>query len=198
MIRLLIPLTFALAAFSGAAQTTGLTVAVTEGPYYVTGTAELQDGNLNAARLPGTAVKLTGKVYAGASGTTPVAGAKIEFWQADDGGSYHPNGNGPASKYQASEIALRGFVTSAKDGSWSLSTIYPGYYEGRARHLHFRVTAPGYQEVISQLIFEPKPGDGVTLANDSIALSLPAWQKIKTDETSRPAKASFDIRLARR
>jgi len=197
MIRFLGTLTLLLAAGAASAQTTGLTVAVTEGPYFVTGTAELKDGNLNAAGLPGTAVKLTGKVYAGASGTTPVAGAKIEFWQADNGGSYHPNGNGPASKYQAADIALRGYVVTGKDGSWSLLTIYPGYYEGRARHLHFRVTAAGYKEVISQLIFEPKPGDGVTMANDQIALSLPAWQKIKTDESGQPAKATFDIRLAK-
>lgn len=176
---------------------TGLTVAVTEGPYYVSGTGLLVDGNLGVG-FSGTAIRVSGKVYAGASGTKAIPGAKIELWQADDGGRYHPQGNGAATKYSASQIGLRGYVISAADGSYSFTTVYPGYYEGRARHIHFRVTADGYASVTSQLIFYPKAGDGVTYSTDSIAQSLPSYQILKMNEASSPYQGTFDIRLSPR
>jgi protocatechuate 3,4-dioxygenase beta subunit len=79
---------------SAAASTvsdTGLTQPATQGPYYVSGTSQLVNGNLNPENLAGKRIKIKGYVYAGASGTSPIAGAKIEVWQADDSGSYHPN-----------------------------------------------------------------------------------------------------------
>lgn len=176
---------------------TGLTVAVTEGPYYVSGTGPLTNGNLSVG-YAGTAIRVSGRVYAGASGTQAIAGAKIELWQADDEGKYHPQGNGTATKYSASQIGLRGYVTSAADGSYSFTTIYPGYYEGRARHIHFRVTADGYASVTSQLIFYPKAGDGVTYSTDSIAQSLPSYQILRMNEASSPYQGTFDIRLSPR
>lgn len=181
----------------GLVAQTGLTVAVTEGPYYVSGTGLLADGNLSAG-FSGTAIRVSGKVYAGASGTKAIAGAKIELWQADDAGRYHPQGNGAATKYSASQIGLRGYVTSGTDGSYSFTSIYPGYYEGRARHIHFRVTADGYASVTSQLIFYPKAGDGVTYSTDSIAQSLPSYQLLKMNEASSPYQGTFDIRLSPR
>lgn len=179
------------------ASATGLTIAVTEGPYYVSGTGVLPDGNLNAAGLPGTAIKIVGHVYAGATGTVPVKNAKIELWQADDRGVYHPQGNGAATRYTKAQIALRGYVTSGADGSYSFASIYPGYYEGRARHIHFRVTADGYRSVTSQLIFLPKAGDRVTYSTDSIAQSLPGYQLLRLDGSASPETGSFDIRLTK-
>jgi len=184
-------------ALQGLAAQTGLTVAVTEGPYYVSGTGPLTNGNLSVG-YAGTEIRISGRVYAGAAGTKAIAGAKIELWQSDDGGKYYPQGNGAATKYSTSQIGLRGYVTSAADGSYSFTTIYPGYYEGRARHIHFRVTADGYASVTSQLIFYPKAGDGVTYSTDSIAQSLPAYQILKLDEASSPYQGTFDIRLSPR
>lgn len=190
-------LVFAASPAPAGSSATGLTVGVTEGPYFVSGTGALKDGNLNYTGLPGTPIKISGRVYAGASGVQAIANAKIEIWQADDAGSYHPNGNGTASKYNASQIALRGYITSAADGSYTFSTVYPGYYEGRARHIHFKVTATGYKTVTSQLIFYPKAGDGITYSTDSIAQSLPAYQLLKLDESSKPYSGTFDIRLSK-
>lgn len=187
----------ALLVLQSLAAQTGLTVGVTEGPYYVSGTGLLADGNLSLG-FSGTAIRVSGKVYSGASGTKAIAGAKIELWQADDGGNYHPQGNGAATKYAASQIGLRGYIVSAADGSYSFTSIYPGYYEGRARHIHFRVTAEGYAPVTSQLIFYPKAGDGVTYSTDSIAQSLPSSQILKMNEASSPYQGTFDIRLSPR
>ncbi|MCA9349992.1 hypothetical protein KC853_02990, partial [Candidatus Saccharibacteria bacterium] len=151
----------------------GLTKNVTEGPYYVSGTMELVDGNLNYDNYSGTEISLVGRVLAGASDDAePIEGAKIEFWQTDDDGNYHPNSNGTYEQYGTDIISLRGYILTDAMGRYDLSTIYPGYYEGRARHIHVRISADGYQTTTTQLIFQPEPGDGQTYSTDSIAQSL--------------------------
>lgn len=173
----------------------GLTKAVTEGPYYVSGTSELAHNNLNYDSLSGTAIQLAGHVYAGADGTTPVKNAKLEVWQADDSGSYHPNANGVTSSYSADQISLRGYVLTNEAGEYTIPTIYPGFYEGRARHIHFKISADGYQAVTTQLIFQPKSGDHQTYSTDSTIQSLGECYLI-TLSNETPAAGVFDFRLS--
>lgn len=173
---------------------TELTAMTTEGPYFVTGTRKLADNNLNHTNLPGTKIKVSGYVYAGIE-NTPIPNAKIELWQTDDAGSYHPNANGPASKYRDDQLALRGYVVSNADGYYEFTSIYPGYYEGRARHIHAKITADGYQDTITQILFEPKPSDGVTLENDSIAQALPPCHLLKMTKQDGLETGSIDFRL---
>ncbi len=57
-----------------------ITDGTTEGPYYVTGTAELTDGNLNYDSLPGDAIAIAGYVDSGTAKTTPLANAAVGIW----------------------------------------------------------------------------------------------------------------------
>ncbi len=178
------------------ADDSGLTQEVTQGPYYVTGTSELADGNLNYDNLTGEKIKVKGYVYAGATGTTAVSGAKVEIWHADDSGSYQPNGNGAASSYSTDEISLRGYVMSDENGYYEYTTIYPGEYRGRTRHIHTNTTAEGYNGVITQLIIPSLEGDELTAAEDNIAQSLPAYNQVTfTDDDGVPT-TTFNYRIA--
>ena len=176
-------------------QACGLTVEAVEGPYYVTGMMELKDGNLNSTNLAGVPIEISGHVYDGLDAAKPLAGAAVEIWHADSDGSYHPNGNGPASNYKREELALRGFVLTDAEGRYRFDTIYPGEYSGRTRHIHFKVRATGKPELTTQLIVPAKPGDTLTFDDDDIAEGLPNCQLLTLDETSSPAKANFDFRL---
>lgn len=176
-------------------QGCGLTVEAVEGPYYVTGMAELKDGNLNSTNLAGVPIEISGHVYEGLDAAKPLAGAAVEIWHADSDGSYHPNGNGPASNYKPEELALRGFVLTDAEGEYRFTTIYPGEYSGRTRHIHFKVRAAGKPELTTQLIVPAKPGDTLTFDDDDIAEGLPNCQLLTLDETSSPAKATFDFRF---
>lgn len=174
----------------------GLTVATTEGPYYVTGTPALEDGELNYADLPGEPIRITGHVYAGEGSSRPVAGARIEIWQTDDDGAYHPEGSGDAGDYGADEIALRGYVVTDGSGAYSFTSVYPGYYEGRTRHIHVRVSGPGTATIATQIIVPSKPGDGTTPDSDGIAQSLPDCNHVRFAEQQDGVQAaSFDFRL---
>jgi protocatechuate 3,4-dioxygenase beta subunit len=149
----------------------GYTRAVTEGPYDVTGTNLLTNNNLNYDNLGGTPLVIAGYVYSGTDNKTPVANAKVEIWHADDSGSYHPNANGAASKYNPSQISLRGYVLTDSTGYYSFTTIYPGEYSGRARHIHVKASIDGYQPIISQIIMS-LPGDKMASTEDQIARAL--------------------------
>lgn len=176
-------------------QACGLTVEAVEGPYHVTGMTELKDGNLNFTSLAGVPIEISGHVYDGLDATKPLAGAAVEIWHADSAGSYHPNGNGPASNYKPEEIALRGFVLTDAEGKYRFDTIYPGEYSGRTRHIHFKIRGAGKPELTTQLIMLAKPGDTFPFDEDDIAEGLPNCQLLALDETSSPAKATFDFRL---
>ncbi len=173
----------------------GITAAVTEGPYFVSGTAALVDGNLNATNLPGTALEITGHVYEGLDTAKPIANATIEIWHTDTAGSYHPNGNGPVTSYKPEEIALRGFIKTDAMGAYKFTTIYPGEYSGRTRHIHIKINAEGKAELTTQLIIPSLSGDQLTFDEDTISKGLPACHLLKIDTAGTPQKASFDFRL---
>ena len=122
------------------------------GPFWVKGTSEVL--NLNTKGSPGRPLLITGTVYSGEGRTTPVAGAKIDLWHADDAGAYHPNGGGKIDQYPAESINLRGFVLTDEDGRFAFRSIFPGYYGSRARHIHYKINAKGHKELITQNYFE--------------------------------------------
>jgi protocatechuate 3,4-dioxygenase beta subunit len=174
--------------------TCGLSVAVTEGPYFVSGTKELVNGNLNATNLLGTPILISGHVYDGLDNAKPIANAKIEIWHTDASGSYHPNGNGDIATYKPDDVALRGFVTTDETGAWTFSSIYPGEYTGRTRHIHFKITA-GSKVLTTQLIIPSLTGDKLTFDEDTIAQGLPNCALLKFDTTAKPETARFDFRV---
>jgi protocatechuate 3,4-dioxygenase beta subunit len=125
------------------------TPAQTEGPYFSPGSPERAD--LREAGMGGTSLILTGFVYDTAC--RPIAHALLDFWQADDGGRYDNSG-----------FRLRGHQFTAADGSYRLSTIVPGLYTGRTRHIHVKAQRPNGPVLTTQLYF---PGEARN-ARDSI------------------------------
>ena len=71
------------------------------------------------------------------SNCSPVGNAAVEIWQCDAEGHYseysQPGYNG------GSETFLRGLQTTDANGKASFRTIYPGWYAGRATHIHVEV-----------------------------------------------------------
>lgn len=129
----------------------GVTKSDMLGPYYVSGTSKMV--NLNTQNLPGDKIVVSGKIYGTTEKNTPVVNAMIEVWHADSGGIYHPVGDGNVSNYQASQITLRGFVTTDAQGNYTFESIRPGLYPGRPRHFHYKITANGYQTLVTQIYF---------------------------------------------
>jgi protocatechuate 3,4-dioxygenase beta subunit len=117
------------------------TLEQTEGPFYTPKTPERT--SLIEPGVSGTKLVVTGFVLTTAC--KPVAGALLDFWQADDKGEYDNAG-----------YKLRGHQFADDQGRYSLETIVPGLYPGRTRHIHVKVQAPNQPILTSQLYF---PGE---------------------------------------
>lgn len=120
------------------------TASQTEGPYFKPQSplrASLIEPGLGGERL-----HLTGRVMT--RSCQPVAGALLEFWQADDRGRYDNAG-----------FRLRGHQLADAEGRFALATIIPGLYPGRTRHIHVKLAAPGRPALTTQLYFPGEPGN---------------------------------------
>ena len=117
------------------------TLAQTEGPYFKPSSPERI--KLLEAGMAGQPIELVGFVLTRAC--KPLAGALLEFWQADDKGRYDNAG-----------FRLRGHQFTDAEGRYRLRSIVPGIYPGRTRHIHVKVQPRGGRILTTQLYF---PGE---------------------------------------
>ena len=95
----------------------------------------------------GTLLTLTLKVVRVSNGCSAVAGANVEIWHCDVSGDYSQYGT------QVGQTFLRGIQTTNANGEVSFTTIYPGWYQGRATHIHVEVTVNNVVVKVSQMAF---------------------------------------------
>jgi protocatechuate 3,4-dioxygenase beta subunit len=79
-----------------------------------------------------------------------VAGARVEIWQCDAYGRYHHPWDRRNVPLDENFQGYGGFTTGA-EGGYRFRTIRPVAYPGRAPHIHFAVTAPGAEPLITQM-----------------------------------------------
>jgi hydroxyquinol 1,2-dioxygenase len=139
----------------------GATEATVFGPFFVAGSPLVENGGDIANGASGTACFVSGSILS--TDETPIGGARIEVWQADDEGLYdvqHVGLHAPQG---------RGHLFSAADGSFSFWTVRPEAYpiptDGpvgdllaaagrgpmRPAHIHFRVEAAGYETLTTHV-----------------------------------------------
>ncbi len=89
------------------------------------------------------------------AGCEPVAGAAVEVWHTDATGDYSAFADGGGGKDEAEGTTFcRGTQIADADGIVELHTIYPGWYPGRAVHLHLRVRVADELVLTGQLYFD--------------------------------------------
>jgi protocatechuate 3,4-dioxygenase beta subunit len=85
----------------------------------------------------GVPLALTITVVSVNTACTPVASADVEIWQCDVDGAYSQYGSASAATF------LRGIQTTDATGRATFTAVYPGWYQGRATHIHVEVTMNG-------------------------------------------------------
>jgi protocatechuate 3,4-dioxygenase beta subunit len=89
----------------------------------------------------------------------PLAGLRVDLWQADGLGLYsgYRNQSGvggvPVEAAAADRQSLRGTQFADADGWVRFKTIYPSWYGGRTPHIHFKVFRERDELVASQIFF---------------------------------------------
>jgi protocatechuate 3,4-dioxygenase beta subunit len=128
---------------------------LTEGPYYVD--VDLERSDIRSDTGDGVAVDGAPLVLdwvvsqADGSACMPMEGVIVDVWHCDALGTYSGVQGNTAN-------FLRGFQRTDSQGKASFTTIYPGWYQGRAVHIHFKIrTDPDAEagfEFTSQLFFD--------------------------------------------
>jgi hydroxyquinol 1,2-dioxygenase len=139
---------------------TGATPSTVMGPFHIEGSPELPMGTDLAAGLAGEPCYVVGTILD--LDGKPIAGAKLDVWQADADGMYE-------SQLGKEEPFLRAIFRTGPDGKYMIRTIAPPGYsipmDGtvgdlmretdishyRPAHIHFYITSPGYQPLITHL-----------------------------------------------
>lgn len=128
-----------------------------EGPFYIANTPVV--GNLNRFGKRGEAMKIVGRVMNAAAPDTPVAGARLELWQTDGTGRYHPEAKGDYGDFSDDQIDLRGTVIADADGRFEVMSVFPKEYWPRPPHIHYWVRAEGFRPLVTQHYLDTRPRD---------------------------------------
>jgi protocatechuate 3,4-dioxygenase beta subunit len=97
----------------------------------------------------------------------PIPGAQVEIWHTDatgDYSSYEDNGSGK-DEGEGSTF-LRGIQTTDAEGIGEFQTVYPGWYEGRAVHIHATILIDGQEVHTTQLYFDEAYTDAVHITGE--------------------------------
>jgi protocatechuate 3,4-dioxygenase beta subunit len=122
-----------------------------EGPYYL-------DPRLVRAKIAegraGVPLRVDLRVVDGAT-CKPSARARVDIWHADAQGIYSGY-QGQGDKQDLSTVGqtfLRGTQFTDRNGAVRFETIYPGWYAGRATHIHFKVLLEDRNVLTGQMYF---------------------------------------------
>ena len=132
----------------------------TEGPYFVDTKLDRSDIREEREGTPLELVFNVSRVDAGDDAACgPLASALVDIWHCDALGQYSGVENNDE------ETFLRGYQLTDDSGTARFTTIYPGWYRGRAVHIHFKIRSSpeseqGY-EFTSQLYFDDALTDEV-------------------------------------
>lgn len=135
---------------------------MTEGPFFIDAALARSDIRANTAtgvNREGVPLGLAFSVSQIVSGRcAPLAGAVLHIWQCDALGVYSgvtdPGGRTATGK----DDALRGIQTTDAQGRARFTTVYPGWYRGRAVHIHFKIRtqASGSAYEYTSQLFAPE------------------------------------------
>jgi hydroxyquinol 1,2-dioxygenase len=144
----------------------GVTEFTILGPFYRLDAPELQLSETIARNVPGEPAVVRGRVLA--PDGSPIPNAKLEVWQSDAEGFYDLQMPGV-------QMALRGIFHTNAEGEYIFRTIRPSFYpiphDGpvgqmliamgrhpyRPAHIHFIISADGYQPVTTELFVSGDP-----------------------------------------
>jgi hydroxyquinol 1,2-dioxygenase len=144
---------------SGASESTVL------GPFHVPDAPELPMGANICLDAKGDPMRVQGRILD--TEGNPIAGAKIDVWQANDEGFYDVQQKGIQPDFN-----LRGVFRTGVDGAYHFRAVKPSFYpipaDGpvgrllaalgrhpyRPAHLHYIIEAPGFARLVTH-IFDP-------------------------------------------
>ena len=187
----------------------------TEGPYFVDEKlkrSDIRTDPVDSKISDGVPLQLTLRVSSVQdTSCTPLANAIVDIWHCDALGVYSDvtdRGFDTVGKK-----FLRGYQVTDANGRVQFTTIYPGWYQGRTTHIHFKVrtaaNARQSSEFTSQLYFDDAVSDRIykqqpyasigqhTQTNEQDGIFQRGGQQLMLTLTENPQgyAATFDLGL---
>lgn len=168
------------------------------GPFWRDAPLVDNPGTISADDTSGQPLVVSGTVRTSAG--EPIVGAEVDIWQADGEGVY--------DVMEDRVPRLRGRQRTDKSGRYELNTVVPAPYEVpkngpvgrllraldrhafRPAHLHYRVSADGYQPLTTMVFVAGDPwltDDVIGAVKDDLIVSV--------NHDASPAQLTFDITL---
>ena len=120
-----------------------------QGPFYTANAPAIINNQLANVNELGTRIIISGQVL-NLECSEVIPNTEIDIWHANDAGIYDNTG-----------YNLRGKTTSNSQGFYIFETIKPGLYLNgstyRPSHIHFKITPPGFNALVTQLYFQGDP-----------------------------------------
>ena len=147
-----------------------ITPTETDGPFPTKSPSSLAMADIRSDR---TGVALTVKltILNKNKGCAILEGAIVDIWHCDKDGNYSEyGGTGMQSVNYTAVHFLCGRQTTDVIGHVGFTTIFPGWYPGRATHIHVHIyDGSGNSLLVTQIAFPEGANSGVTLVNNSTA-----------------------------
>ena len=126
----------------------------TKGPFPNKTPSQLVKANIKADRT-GIALLINLTIQDKNNNCRPLPGAIVDIWHCDKDGYYSEYGDHPMQRKDLSgEHYLRGRQTADEKGRVSFLSVYPGWYSGRAPHVHLEIfSSSGTSLLVTQLAF---------------------------------------------
>lgn len=138
----------------------------TEGPFPTKNPSAYDRADITDGR---TGYKMTVNITVGqvSNSCAALAGAIVDIWHCDAEGNYSEyGGSGMQSTNYTSVHFLRGRQTTDANGLVTFTTIFPGWYSGRATHIHVHIyNASGTSLKITQISFPEGTGTALVAVN---------------------------------
>ena len=129
---------------------------LTEGPVFVDddlNRSDIRTDPSNGAVSEGKPLDLTFRISQVADGAcSSLAGVQVDIWQCDANGIYSDTSE--LGMQTVGQKFLRGYQITNDSGQVKFTTIYPGWYEGRTVHIHFKIRTDDGYDFTSQLFFD--------------------------------------------
>jgi hydroxyquinol 1,2-dioxygenase len=151
----------------------GATESTVFGPFFVEDAPRIELGGDLARGHKGVPCYVSGQVRS--TDGSPLPGARIDAWESDEDGFYDV-------QHEGDQVSGRGWLTAGLNGEYAFWSVRPSAYpiphDGpvgellaaagrspmRPAHLHFKVTAPGHQPLITHVFVAGDP----YLTNDAV------------------------------
>lgn len=152
---------------SGSCTTTN---SETEGPFPTKSPSSLIQTDIRSDRT-GVDITVNITVQNKNDNCNPLAGALVDIWHCDKDGYYSEYGGTSMQSVDYTAVHfLRGRQVTGSDGKVSFVSIFPGWYQGRATHIHVHIyNASGSSLLVTQIAFPEGSDSAVVQVNAATA-----------------------------